>query len=258
MEDRTVKRLLTVAVCIGSLAAFPVLADGLTAEQVAVRNVAARGGPEAWRAVTSLTLSGQMDAGGKQETKLPYVLTMKRPHKSRLELRFQDQTAVQVFDGAQGWKWRPFLNRNEVEEFTAAEAKSAAATAQLDGPLVDYAKKGTTVELNGMEAVEGNQAYKLKLTMRDGGTKYIWVDAKTFLDVKIEGEPRRLDSKWHSVAIYSRDFRREGSVIVPHLLETAVDGFAGTHKMTIDKVVVNPRIDDAQFGKAMIQVASSR
>ena len=53
-----------------------------------------------------------MDAGGKTETKLPFVFTMQRPNKSRLELRFEDQTAVQTFDGTQGWKYRPFLGRS--------------------------------------------------------------------------------------------------------------------------------------------------
>jgi outer membrane lipoprotein-sorting protein len=137
-------------------------------------------------------------------------------------------------------------------------AKSAAAATELDGPLVDYAKKGTTIELKGMDKVEGNPAYKLKLTMKGGTARHLWIDAKTFLDVKIEGEPRRLDNKWHNVAIYSRDFRKEGGVVVPHLLETAVEGIAQTHKVTIEKVAINPPIDDGMFGKATIQVASSR
>jgi outer membrane lipoprotein-sorting protein len=249
---------LSIAACLVVLASTTALADTLSAAQIAERNIAARGGASAWRAVTALSLSGQMDAGGQQEAKLPYVLTMKRPHKSRLELRFQDQTAVQVYDGTQGWKWRPFLGRSEAEPYSAAEAKSAAAAAELDGPLVDYAKKGTAIEFKGMDKVEGSPAYKLKLTMKDGSARQLWIDAKTFLDVKIEGEPRRMDGKLRNVYIYSRDFRKEGGLTVPHVLETAVDGIAQTHKMTIDKVAVNPRVDDAMFAKATVQVASSR
>src|SRR5258706_1048969 len=37
----------------------------LTAEQIVTKNVAARGGLQAWRAVRTLALSGKMDAGGK-------------------------------------------------------------------------------------------------------------------------------------------------------------------------------------------------
>jgi hypothetical protein len=95
-------------------------------------------------------------------------MEMKRPHKSRLEIRFRDQTAFQVYDGTNGWKVRPFLNRNDVESFTPDEAKLAANWAELDGPLVDYASKGTTISLQGMEAVEGRDTYKLKLTLKGG------------------------------------------------------------------------------------------
>jgi outer membrane lipoprotein-sorting protein len=165
---------------------------------------------------------------------------------------------VQVFDGTQGWKWRPFLGRNEVEAFTSAETKSAAAAAELDGPLVDFAKKGSSLELKGVEAVEGKDAYKLKLTLKDGTAKHVWIDKKTYLDVKIEGDPRRMDGKVHSVAIFSRDFRKEGGLMVPHILETAVEGVAQTHKMTIDKVAINKSVDDALFGKSRVAVASAQ
>jgi len=67
---------------------------------------------------------------------------MKRPGKSRVEIEFAGKTAVQVYDGTNGWKLRPYLNRNDVEPFTAEEAKSEAGKT-LDGPLVDYAAKGT-------------------------------------------------------------------------------------------------------------------
>src|SRR2546425_7484553 len=101
-------------------------AGRLTGAQIVDRNVAARGGLEAWRAVGTLTMSGQLEAGGKKNTDLPFVMRMKRGHKSRLEIRLQDQTAVQVYDGAQGWKVRPFLGRDEVEAYSPAEAKAAS------------------------------------------------------------------------------------------------------------------------------------
>ena len=43
----------------------------LTAEQVIEKNVAARGGLQAWRAVQSLSMSGKMDAGGNESKTRP-------------------------------------------------------------------------------------------------------------------------------------------------------------------------------------------
>ena len=100
-------------------------ASKMTADQIVNRNVAARGGLKAWRAVHTLTMSGRLEAGGTKNSELPFVMKMKRPDMSRLEIRFEDKTALQVYNGKHGWKVRPYLGRNEVESFTPAEAKAA-------------------------------------------------------------------------------------------------------------------------------------
>jgi len=224
----------------------------LTAAQIVERNVAARGGLAAWRAVNTMTMSGQLDVGGKKNTMLPFVMTMKRPHKSRFEVRFEDQTAYQVYDGTQGWKVRPFLGRNEAEPFTADEAKSAADAAELDGPLIDYASKGTKVEALGTEFIEGHRTYVLKLTMKDNSSRRVWIDATNFLELKIDGDPRKLDSRMHNVAIFYRDYRKESGLVMPHTFETVVTGVKETRKMKIDRVTVNQPEDDALFAKPQL------
>jgi hypothetical protein len=229
----------------------------ISAVQIVDKNVAARGGLAAWGAVNSMTMSGELDAGGTQNTMLPFVMTMKRPHKSRLEIRFQDQAAVQVYDGAHGWKVRPFLNRNEVEPYTAAEAKAAATASELDGPLIDYAKKGTKVELVGAQAVEGNNAYKLKLTLKDGTQSHLWVDANSFLEVKIEGLPRKMDGKLRNVAVYYRDYKTEKGLTTPRVLETVVEGVKQSHKINVKNVAINQPADDALFAKPQLMATAS-
>lgn len=254
----------------------------LTAAQIVDKHVAARGGLQAWRAVQTMSLTGKMDAGagdsparalriargGKAPTgnaaisatvtgsdkgeadkqvQLPFVLQIKRPNKSRLEIEFAGKTAIQVYDGTQGWKLRPFLNRNDVEPFTAQEAKAEAEKGDMVDALVDYAAKGTKVELEKAEPVEGHDAYKLKLTMKGGKIRHVWIDAQSFLDVKVEGEQRRMDGRVRDVWIHQRDFRPVQGLMMPFLLETAVDGYPGTHKMVIEKVAMNPKLDDALF-----------
>src|SRR5260370_5995420 len=224
----------------------------LSVDQIVERNVAARGGLAAWRAAKTLTIAGEMDAGGKPNHALPFVLKEKRPRKSRLEIVFKDQTSVQVYDGTQGWKVRPFLNRNEVETYTPAEMKSAAAEQDLDGPLVDYAAKGTQIELAGSDPVEGHPAYKLKLTLHNGEKRNLWIDAGTFLELKMEGEPRKVDGQLHNVAVYFRDYKPEHALTTPRLQQTAVEGVKQTYKMTISRVAVNEPMDDSLFQKPQL------
>lgn len=188
-------------------------------------------------------------AEAAKQVQLPFVLEMKRPGKSRIELEFGGNTAVQVYDGKTGWLKRPYLNRDDWEPFSAEQAKASKGNWDLDGPLLDYAAKGTKVALEGVEKVDGQEAYKLKLTLKSGAVQHIWIDRKTFLDVKVEGTPRRMDGKMHTVWITQRDFRPVQGLMVPFELVTAVDGYPDAHKMQLEKVAVNPKLDDSRFVK---------
>jgi hypothetical protein len=269
---------------------------GLTAAQIVNKNVAARGGLKAWRAVQTLTESGKMGAGGDQrgpqavpdpvkrpgkqggaipasprlaqEAQLPFTLDLERPRRMRLEIQFKGQTAVQVYDGANGWKVRPFLNRLDVENYTEDELRKAALQSDLDGPLVDYAAKRTKIELEGTDKVEGKENYRLKLTMSDGHVAHIWIDANSFLESKIDGTPRRLDGIEHPVEIYFRDYRNVDGLQIAFVLETKVLPVANpsksvvrqanfpVEKIEIEKVQVNPKLDAALFSKPVIETAT--
>jgi outer membrane lipoprotein-sorting protein len=221
----------------------------LTAAQIVERNVAARGGLQAWRSVKTMSMSGKLDAGGRQKMQLPFVLEMERSRKTRLELQFNGQTAVQVYDGTNGWKLRPFLNRRDVEPYTPDELKAASMQADIGGPLVDYAAKGTKVELEGVQQVDGHDAFNLRLTLKSGQVQHIWVDAQTFLDVKVEGTPRRLDGRFHPVATYLRDYRSVNGLMIPYMNETAVEGVKQTEQILVEKVIVNLKLEDSHFSK---------
>ncbi|HKV81697.1 MAG TPA: hypothetical protein VJP02_26355 [Candidatus Sulfotelmatobacter sp.] len=244
-------------------------APKLTAAQIVDKNIVARGGLSAWRAVRTLELKGRMDAGGNrrdalviptggkkgiqmpqrpaEQVQLPFVMELERGRKKRVEIQFNGQTAVQVYNGSQGWKLRPFLNRHEVENYTAEETKSAATDADLDGLLIDYVAKGEKVELAGVEPVEGRSAYKLKVTDKNGYARHVWLDADSFLEVKVEGNPRRLDGKYHPVATYLRDYRSVNGLMMPYLEETAVDGVKDREKIVIEEIVSNPKLDESRF-----------
>ena len=256
----------------------------LTLAQIVDRNLAARGGIQAWHGVQSIAWNGKMEVGyadslarsqryvsnamvrngkmeraalqqeekkaqGEKQVEVPFLMEMKRPGKSRVEIEFSGKTAIQVYDGKEGWMKRPYLNRDDWEAFSPEQLKAQADTWGMDGALFDTAAKGTKVTLDGLDTVEGHDAYKLKLTLKSGEVHHVWIDAQSFLDVKVEGTPRRMDGRMRTVWVYQRDFRSVQGLMVPFVLETAVDGYRDTHKMTIEKVGLNPRLDDAAFVK---------
>lgn len=257
----------------------------LSAQQITERNIKARGGLAAWHRIRSMSMLGKLDAGRERPDggrvvmlnspkvhaemkaelrnamlknneplagkiiRLPFQMDLKRPLKSRIEIQFQGDTAVQVFDGSRGWKLRPYLGRHEVEPYTATEVKIASQQQELDGPLVDYAAKGTRVALESVEQVNGRNAYKLQLTLKNGEVRHLWIDAQTYLDTKIDGAPRRFDGKLRSVETYFYDYRTVSGVKIPYVLETNIEGVSGSEKITIERVVMNPVLEDTHFAK---------
>ena len=289
---------LILAACLAEAAAAAPAQAKLSAAEVITKNVAARGGLEAWRAVQTMSLSGKTGAGGNQratlqlptqgqatvvtrntdqsplpsrrveEVYLPFLMELARPRKMRFELQVAGQTALQVYDGVNGWKLRPYLNRLEVEPYTADEKKAASVQSELDGPLLDYAAKGTRIESDGIEKVEDHDTYKLKLTLKSGAVTHVWVDAQTFLETKAEGQPRRLDGIYHPVEIYYRDYRNVNGLEIPFVLETRVlpvtktamglrDTPVPPEKTLIEKVVINPKFDAGLFSKPAIPTTQS-
>lgn len=254
----------------------------LTADQIIAGNIKARGGLKRWREVHAMSMSGKLDAGkvrpvdaekaqldnrmvraaarrailekekgiadAEKKVQLPFVMEMQRPRKVRLEITFQNQTAVQVYDGENGWKLRPFLGHNDAEPYTSDEMKLASQQQDLDGPLIDFAAKGTKVKLEGTELVDGSNTYKLQLTLKNGAVRYVWVDTKTFLEVKIDGS-RRLDGKSHQVATYFRNYKPVDGLMIPFLLETKVEGIKDSERIIIERVALNPKLVASRFAK---------
>jgi outer membrane lipoprotein-sorting protein len=222
--------------------------DAGTGDSVA-RSVRAARGPGAVAATRREIAAGAHPAEPQKQVQLPFKLARQLPNRSRLEIEFAGKTAVQVYDGTNGWKLRPFLNRSDVKPFTPEEAKAEAEKTDMGDPLIDYKAKGTKVALEGVEPVEGRAAYKLKLTTKAGTVQRVWIDARTFLDVKVEGVPRRMDGRMHNVWVVQRDFRTVQGLKIPFSMETVVEGFPQTHKISVEKVVVNPKLDAATFAK---------
>ena len=275
----------------GSAAVSVPVQPGLTAAEIVNKNVTARGGLQAWRAVQSISLQGKLGVGGDQratlpeplpgkkasvlptdprpaaEIELPFLMELERPLKARFELQFKGQTAVQIFDGTNGWKMRPYLNRQDVEPYTADELKKASMQAELDGPLIDYAAKGTRVDLDGTEKVEGKDTYRIKLTLKGGQITHVWVDAHNFLEAKVEGQPRRLDGIDHQVEVYYRDYHAVNGLQIPFVLETRVLSAATAassrvketpvpaERILVEKVLVNPRLEASLFAKPELPAA---
>jgi outer membrane lipoprotein-sorting protein len=225
-------------------ASKPLAPAKLSLDQVIQNSIQARGGLQALRSLQSLEMTGKMEAGSGKE--LPFTLRMKRPRKSRLEVEVLGKTAVQIYDGTHGWKVRPFLNRTNADPFTPQELKHASMQADVDGPLMDYASKGTKISLDGLDTVEGAEAYKLTLSLKNGDVRHLWIDAKTFNELKSE-DTGWVNGKSRVIDTFYRDFKPVNGLVMPYTFETVVSGKKGSENIKVDKIIVNAKLDDSLF-----------
>jgi outer membrane lipoprotein-sorting protein len=215
-----------------------------TVDRLVARNVAARGGAEVWRAVSSLRFTGRMDVG--RGLLVPYVLEQKRPRKMRLEYVFDGETVVQASDGKTGWKLAPFRGQAKPEPLTQEELREAAASADPYGLLFDYVRRGHAVELLGREQVQGRDAFKLKVTLPGGAVRWVYVDGESGLEVKVDAM-RRIAGREQRVETFYHDWKAADGLLVPRRYETRAEGAKASHLLTVDTVLVNPPIDNARF-----------
>jgi hypothetical protein len=213
-------------------------------DALVARNIAARGGDEAWRAVSSLRLTGQMDLG--QGMHVPYVLDQKRPGKMCLEFVFDEETVVQCADGNSGWKLAPFRGRTTPEPMTEAELRETADAADLYGLLFEYAARGHTVELLGQEPVAGRDTFKLKVTLPKGAVRWVYLDAETAIEVKVEAM-RTLNGRERRVETIYSDWQATDGLLIARRQETRTEGDKASHILTVESVIVNPPLDDSHF-----------
>lgn len=238
---------------VSSIATGPVSASGLTAAQIVEKNIAARGGLETWRKIQTMVWFGHIESARSPASGLPFVLEMKRPDKTRFEIKTQDQMAVRVFDGSRGWKWRSARGgRPEVQPYTAAELNFARDAPGLDGPLMDYQAKGVAVTLDGIDKVEEHETYRLNIRLASGVSHHIWIDAESFLDIKYDRESSNAFGQSGTVVVYLRDYRTIDGLQVPFTIESGSDTSKSTDKMVIDKVSLNPPLADRIFAKPTV------
>src|SRR6266478_9901717 len=110
----------------------------LSAADIVAKNVAARGGLDAWRKVETMVWIGHIESAHTPLPSMQFKLEQKRPNKTRLQINSLRDKSVRAFDGVQGWKLRTARGRPEVQPYTPQELKFAQAAHGIDGPLFDY------------------------------------------------------------------------------------------------------------------------
>lgn len=230
---------LLVAGLMGSAAA-----SAQTADELMEKNLQATGGKEKNEAVKSLRMTGKMVA--MQGMEIPMIIELKLPDKLRTDITVQGMTAVTAFDGKKGWKTLPFLGKKDPEPMSEDEIKQVKEQLETMGPLTKYKESGHTMEYVGKEDLEGTPAYKLKLTRKSGDVAHLYLDAESYLVVKMTTKTKVQDQEVET-EFWMGDYKAVDGILYPHSMEMQVKGMPAKMAMSYSKVEVNPAIDDSRF-----------
>jgi hypothetical protein len=204
------------------------------------------GGSETIQAITTLRRIGKFTRDDGLEAIVVQEST--RPNKVRQEFSIQGMTAVNAYDGANGWKIDPFEGKKDPESLSEEEMRSIVEDSDFDEPLINYRQKGNKVEFVGMDQVEGTDVYKLKVTLKSGDTRYYYMDTDSYVPIKYETKRMIRGTPQESERILG-DYKQVGGWFLPFSMETREKGRSGSQKITFDKIEFNVPIDTTRYGR---------
>ncbi len=239
-----IRKILAIPALLLAAVALPVAAE-MTLDEILATNIESRGGMEALKNIETLRIEGHAAMGPEMEA--PLTLEIRRPNSMRMEFVFQGMTGIQAYDGETGWQIMPFGGSSEPEKMSGSELEQVIDQADIDGPLVDYEEKGHTLELLGIEDVDGTEAYKLKLTKKNGDETIMFLDTEYCLEIKSNSTITARGMEMDIEVSYG-DYKEVAGVMMVHSITQAVaHGQPGGVSITFDKIEANVEIAADRF-----------
>lgn len=238
-------RILRYSLPLLALAAVSPQAHALTLDEILQKNLAARGGAEKIAALKSVRFTGKMKfSGWGGEFELNNVTA--RPGRVRNESTMQGLTQISAWDGGEGWSISPFGGRKDPEKMSADDAKELIDASDIDGPLIGWKEAGSKIENLGTEDVDGTEALKLKVTLKSGDVKFIYLDPDYFLEIRITSRQTVRGVEYDS-EVDLGDYAQVEGVWFPMAVESGQKGGPKGAKISFDKAEANVAVDEKQF-----------
>jgi len=152
---------------------------------------------------------------------------------------------VQAYDGKTGWQISPFGGRKDPELLSQDDLKSLVVDA-ISMALVDYKEKGHKAELVGHDSMEGTDCFKIKLSMKNGDVRYYYLDADSYLELKLEIQTTIRGALQESEFVLRRLRTGEG-IYYPFAVEQAQKAARHARRSRFERFEQNIPLEDAHF-----------
>jgi len=215
-----------------------------TADELVSKNLQAKGGLEKIKAIHTLRTAADLDAGF---FKAKLSSESQRPDLFRTNTIIQGMTAVQAYDGSTAWQISPFNGKKDPQLMGEDQSRGLIEQADFDGPLVDAQSKGNKIEYLGHDQVDGDDAYKLKVTLKNGDILYYYLDPDTYLEIQIDRQQFIRGSVRESVTLLG-SYKPVDGVMYPFSIEAGPKNDPDSRaKITFQKIEANVPVNEADF-----------
>ena len=245
-------RVVTRLVLASSLLMWPHVAQAQTVDQVVDRCVAALGGRAAHAKLKSRSSIGSItlttpggDISGSIEVLNAAPNKVRTLIKADLSSFGAGQLVLdQRFDGTSGYVMDTLQGNRDITGNQLDNLRNGS----FPHPLLNYKEMGATARLGGKEKIGERDAYSLSLEPPSGSVVHLYIDAETYLPVKVmvTADVPQLGRELEQTVEFL-DYREVDGVKLPFQLKatSAVQNYT----INVTKVEHNVRIDEALFSK---------
>jgi hypothetical protein len=215
-----------------------------TADELVNKNIQAKGGLDKIKAAKTRMAVGKVK-GARGRVAVFKQMNL-RPDLVRQDLSIQGMTAVQAYDGSVGWQTQPFRGRKDPELMGEDTLRDLLLAADFDGPLVDYAEKGNKIEYLGHDEVDGDDALRLKVTLKNGDILYYYLDPDTYLEIRKEIQQFVRGSVRERVVDLG-SYKPVDGVMYPFSISEGSKNNPDAQVISLEKIEANVALRDSDF-----------
>jgi hypothetical protein len=223
---------------------FPQILIAQTADEIIQKYSAAMGGLDPVNKIQTAKISGTLISQGQ---KFPITISIVNGKSMRTDANVNGQVVSNVYDKGKGWKVNPFESITTPTEVTAPDDLALLKVqSSLANNLMDYKKRGHTVEFLGKETIESIITNKIKLTSKDDGkTTIFYIGADDNKLLRSDSKQKIQGNEYDAETWYS-DFKTYQGLVFSTRFIRKIQAKV-FQEVTYEKIELNVPIDDSIF-----------